>query len=116
MEAEIQAYVDQKDVQSFVKTMEESVEDDKKVKALMGLENRLGQGFDKQYQQLILRAKLSFFNLLPRKANGVAQSTCSLLVSDNVDNFIWFEVPLILFRTPLLCDVLSRGRHIIPLL
>ncbi|CAB4266794.1 unnamed protein product [Prunus armeniaca] len=61
MEAEIQAYVDQKDVQSFVKTMEESVEDDKKVKALMGLENRLGQGFDKQYQQLILRAKVFSF-------------------------------------------------------
>ncbi|TQD94711.1 hypothetical protein C1H46_019654 [Malus baccata] len=58
VEAEVQAHIDQKNIWGFVKTMEEDSEDDWKVKALVILENRLNQGFDKDYQELILRAKV----------------------------------------------------------
>ncbi|KAM5564449.1 hypothetical protein ABKV19_018832 [Rosa sericea] len=58
IEAEIQAYVDRKHVESFVETMNESEEDGEKVEALVGLETRLSIGFDKEYQELILKAKV----------------------------------------------------------
>lgn len=58
IDAEIQAYIDKKNVESFVKTMNESEEDDEKAEALVGLETRLSRGFSKEYQELILRAKV----------------------------------------------------------
>lgn len=78
IEAEIQAHIDQKNVHSFVKTVTEPVEDDdRKMKALMGLQSRLAEGFDKEYQQMILRAKV--FSILEFL---VCESMCSNRVRD----------------------------------
>ncbi|KAB2619046.1 hypothetical protein D8674_014915 [Pyrus ussuriensis x Pyrus communis] len=85
LEAEVQAHIDRKNVWGFVKTMEEDSEDDWKVKALMILENRLNQGFDKDYQELILRAKV--FSILEFITYRAALAVLAL-VKFNKDVFV----------------------------
>ncbi|KAK4274455.1 hypothetical protein QN277_017669 [Acacia crassicarpa] len=63
VESEIQSYVDRLTIRGLVKTLvEESASEDDKVKDLIGFEKRLSRGFDIDFQDLVLKAKV--FNIL----------------------------------------------------
>ncbi|OMO90781.1 Armadillo-like helical [Corchorus olitorius] len=81
METEIQAYFDREDVENLVETLEDSDEydEDEKVKVLIEFEERLSQGFDLYFQDLILKAKVfSILELL------LCDSSCSTKIRDQV--------------------------------
>ena len=59
LESEIQAYVDRVTVMDLVKTLlRKEANEDEKINALVAFEERLSQGFDLGFQELILRAKV----------------------------------------------------------
>ncbi|MED6182490.1 hypothetical protein PIB30_028870 [Stylosanthes scabra] len=59
LESEIQAYVDRVTVIDLVKTLlREDAREDEKINTLVALEERLSQGFDLGFQDLVLRAKI----------------------------------------------------------
>ncbi|KAI4337297.1 hypothetical protein L6164_015730 [Bauhinia variegata] len=58
IESEIQAYVDRLTIKNLVKSLNESTSEDQKVKALIEFTERLSQGFDIDFQDSILRAKV----------------------------------------------------------
>ncbi|KAJ1413165.1 Armadillo-type fold [Sesbania bispinosa] len=64
VESQIQAYIDRVTVQDLVKTLVGPCGEDEKLKALVDFEERLSQGFDLDFQELVLRAKV--FNVLER--------------------------------------------------
>lgn len=90
MDAEIQAFLDRESVQNLARTLQESADDDKKVKALTDFRNRVCQGFDRDYQELVLRAKV--FSILE---SILCDSTCSNWVREEaarvVDGLVKFN-------------------------
>lgn len=62
IESEIQAYVDRLAIKGLVKALVESANEDIKVNVLIGFEKRLSRGFDIDFQDLVLKAKV--FNVL----------------------------------------------------
>lgn len=81
IEAEIQAYFDRESVQKLVKILEESetVEEKVKVKMLIGFTKRVSsQGFDRDFQDLILKAKV--FSVLEML---LCDSSCSKRVREH---------------------------------
>ncbi|KAL1346939.1 hypothetical protein HN51_020472 [Arachis hypogaea] len=59
LESEIQAYVDRVTVINLVKTLlREDAKEDEKINTLIFFEERLSQGFDLGFQDLVLRAKI----------------------------------------------------------
>ncbi|XWS70457.1 hypothetical protein CRYUN_Cryun03dG0049900 [Craigia yunnanensis] len=79
IETEIQAYTDRESVQNLVETLEDSDDEDKKVKVLIEFEKRLSQGFDLYFQDLILKAKVfSILELL------LCDSSYSIRIQDQV--------------------------------
>ncbi|XP_057434451.1 uncharacterized protein LOC130727360 [Lotus japonicus] len=63
-EAEIQAYIDRVTVHDLVTTLQQPHGEDEQVNALVEFEQRLAQGFDLGFQDLVLRAKV--FTVLER--------------------------------------------------
>ncbi|KAK6274127.1 hypothetical protein POUND7_011210 [Theobroma cacao] len=79
METEIQAYIDRENVQNLVETLEDSDDEDEKVKVLIEFEKRLSQGFDLYFQDLILKARVFLtLELL------LCDSSCSIRIQDQV--------------------------------
>lgn len=80
MEIQIQACIDKEHVQNLVKTLQEvvGIEEDK-VRALKRFERRLSQGFDRDYQELVLRGKV-----FPILELLLCDSTCSTTVREHV--------------------------------
>ena len=79
IETEIQAYTDRESVQNLVETLEDSDDEDKKMKVLIEFEKRLSQGFDFYFQDLILKAKVfSILELL------LCDSSYSIRIQDQV--------------------------------
>ncbi|AES73603.1 hypothetical protein MtrunA17_Chr3g0137451 [Medicago truncatula] len=64
LESEIQTYLDRVIIINLVKTLQEQNNEDEQVKAIVEFEQRLLSGFDLEFQDLILRAKI--FTLLER--------------------------------------------------
>ncbi|KAL5559760.1 hypothetical protein UlMin_035971 [Ulmus minor] len=58
IESELQGYIDRLSVVELVTTLEESSEEDEQLKVLVAFEARLSIGFDKDFQELVLRAKI----------------------------------------------------------
>ncbi|XVE71213.1 hypothetical protein DITRI_Ditri10aG0132900 [Diplodiscus trichospermus] len=79
IETEIQAYTDRESVQNLVETLEDSDDEDKKVKVLVEFEKRLSQGFDLYFQDLILKAKV--FSILEFL---LCDSSYSIRIQDEV--------------------------------
>ena len=80
MEIEIQACIDKEYVQNLVKTLQEVVGiEEEKVRALKRFERRLSQGFDRDYQELVLRGKV-----FPILELVLRDSTCSTTVREHV--------------------------------
>ncbi|GMI92474.1 hypothetical protein HRI_002916700 [Hibiscus trionum] len=79
IETEIQAYFDRESVQNLVGTLEESVDEDEKLKVLVEFEKRLSRGFDIHFQDLILKAKI--FSILEHL---LCDSSCSIRIRDEV--------------------------------
>ncbi|GAV60537.1 hypothetical protein CFOL_v3_04067 [Cephalotus follicularis] len=77
IEAEIRAYIDRKSIRNLVMKLEESENEDEKVKFLIEFEKRVLQGFDRDFQDLVLKAKV--FSILE---NILSDSTCSKRVRD----------------------------------
>ncbi|KAK7283097.1 hypothetical protein RIF29_12376 [Crotalaria pallida] len=64
IESQIQRYLDRVTVRDLVITMEHRDDEEEKVKALVEFQERLSQGFDLDFQDLILKARV--FNILER--------------------------------------------------
>ncbi|XVF35624.1 hypothetical protein REPUB_Repub18cG0162100 [Reevesia pubescens] len=79
IDTEIQAYTDRESVQNLVETLEDSDDEDEKVKVLIEFEKRLSQGFDLYFQDLILKAKV--FSILEL---FLCDSSCSIKIQDQV--------------------------------
>ncbi|KAK8491366.1 hypothetical protein V6N11_061530 [Hibiscus sabdariffa] len=79
IETEIQAYFDRESVQNLVGTLEESADEDEKVKVLVEFEKRLSRGFDIHFQDLILKAKI--FSILEHL---LCDCSCSIRIRDQV--------------------------------
>ncbi|KAK7351372.1 hypothetical protein VNO77_10773 [Canavalia gladiata] len=62
IESQIQSYIDRVTVRDLVKTLQEPCGEEEQVKALVEFQQRLSQGFDLGFQDLVLRAKV--FTLL----------------------------------------------------
>ncbi|KAF5748164.1 hypothetical protein HS088_TW04G00114 [Tripterygium wilfordii] len=77
IEAEIQAYFDQESVRNLVTTLQESEDEDQKVEVLDEFEERLSRGFDREFQELVLKAKV--FTVLE---SLLCDSTCSKRVRE----------------------------------
>jgi hypothetical protein len=77
IDAEIQAFLDRESVQSLARTLQESADEEKKVKVLAEFRNRVCQGFDRDFQELVLRAKV--FSILE---SILSDSMCSKRVRD----------------------------------
>lgn len=59
MEIEVQARIDKENVQNLVRTLEEVVDiEEEKVRVLKRFERRLSQGFDRDFQEVVLRGKV----------------------------------------------------------
>jgi len=79
MEIEIQACIDKENVQNLVKTLQEVVGiEEEKVRVLKRFERRLSQGFDRDYQELVLRGKV-----FPILELLLYDSTCSTTVREH---------------------------------
>ncbi|KAE8700318.1 hypothetical protein F3Y22_tig00110557pilonHSYRG00209 [Hibiscus syriacus] len=75
IETEIRAYFGRESDQNLVGTLESSADEDEKVNVLVEFENRLSQGFDIHFQDLILKAKIfSILELL------LCDSSCSIRI------------------------------------
>lgn len=61
IEREAQAYVDKDSIFRFVRTLDRSEDEGEQVKVLTELEQRLSRGFDRDYQELILKARVFQF-------------------------------------------------------
>lgn len=77
LEAEIQAFLDRESVQNLVRTLQESADEEQKIKVLADFRKRVGQGFDRDFQELVLRAKV--FSILE---SLLCDSMCSKRVRD----------------------------------
>ncbi|GLT77141.1 hypothetical protein SLA2020_487530 [Shorea laevis] len=77
VDAEIQDYIDRESVKNLVNTLEESDEEDEKVRVLIEFEKRLSKGFDLGFQDLVLKAKV--FSILERL---LCDATCSTKVQN----------------------------------
>ncbi|KAF3950283.1 hypothetical protein CMV_023940 [Castanea mollissima] len=78
IEAEIQAFLDRENVQILARTLKDSdADDDQKVKVLIEFRNRVCQGFNRDFQDLVLRAKV--FSILE---TILCDSMCSNRVRD----------------------------------
>ncbi|KAJ4850007.1 hypothetical protein Tsubulata_016243 [Turnera subulata] len=96
VEAEIQAFIDRDFVQNIVRTLlEEDPEEEEVLGALKELEERVSQGFDREFQELILRGKV--FSILEwlicestfsKRAKGQAALVVVALVRFNRDVFV----------------------------
>jgi hypothetical protein len=90
LEAEIQAFLDRESVQNLVRTLPESADEEQKVKVLADFRNRVGKGFDRDFQELVLRAKV--FSILE---SLLCDSMCSKRVRDEaalvVDGLVKFN-------------------------
>lgn len=61
IEREAQAYLDKDNIFRLVRTLDRSRDEGEQVKVLTELEERLSRGFDRDYQELILKAKVFQF-------------------------------------------------------
>lgn len=61
IEREAQAYLDKDCILRFVRALDRSEDEGEQVKVLTELEQRLSRGFDRDYQELILKAKVFQF-------------------------------------------------------
>lgn len=77
IEAEIQAFLDRENVQILARTLKDSEDEDQKVKVLIEFRNRVCQGFNRDFQDLVLRAKV--FSILE---TILCDSMCSNRVRD----------------------------------
>lgn len=70
IETEIQAWIDRERIGNLPKILEESIDEDEKFEALIEFESRVSHGgFDRELQDLILKAKIfSIFELLLRES------------------------------------------------
>ncbi|XAR69394.1 hypothetical protein NMG60_11000947 [Bertholletia excelsa] len=58
IETQVQKWVDQETVKKLVQVLQESVDEDEKVDALIQFENRVSDGFERDLQEIILRARV----------------------------------------------------------
>ncbi|XVF89346.1 hypothetical protein PTKIN_Ptkin19aG0122900 [Pterospermum kingtungense] len=108
IETEIQAYIDGESVQSLVETLEYSVDEDEKVKVLIEFENRLSQGFDLHFQDLVLKAKVfSVLELI------LCDSSCSDRIQDQVTLVI---AALVRFNKDVFVGLVLMGPTVIALI
>ncbi|CAN1169296.1 hypothetical protein LINPERPRIM_LOCUS19728 [Linum perenne] len=56
--AEIQLYFDRQEIQRLVMTLQETEEEDDQVRVMEEFEKRLSAGFDREFQELVLKAKV----------------------------------------------------------
>jgi|UniRef100_A0A2N9FH47 hypothetical protein len=112
IEAEIQAFLDRVSVQNLVRTLKESVDDeDEKVKVLIEFKNRVSQGFDRDFQDLVLRAKV--FSILE---SILSDSMCSKRVREQaaliVNGLVKFNKNVfvgLVFMGPTIGSLVSMG-------
>ncbi|KAF3447089.1 hypothetical protein FNV43_RR12269 [Rhamnella rubrinervis] len=77
MEAKLQSHIDRESAVDLVQILTKSKDENEKVEALARFDNRLAQGFDWDYQELILRGKI--FTIIESILCG---STCSDRLND----------------------------------
>ncbi|GLT43659.1 hypothetical protein SLA2020_175950 [Shorea laevis] len=75
VDAEIQGYIDRESVENLVNVLEESDEEDEKVRVLVDFEKRLSRGFDLCFQEWVLKGKV--FSILE---HFLCDATCSMKV------------------------------------
>ncbi|KAK9280315.1 hypothetical protein L1049_014003 [Liquidambar formosana] len=104
IETEIQAWIDRDQVKKLVETLEESVDEDEKVKALVDFETRVSQGFNRDLQDLILKAKI--FSMLEFI---LCDSTCSKPIRERSGLVI---AALVRFNKDVFVGLVLMGRTI----
>ncbi|KAG6649636.1 uncharacterized protein LOC122316701 [Carya illinoinensis] len=110
-EAEIQAFLDRESIQILARTLTASADEDKKGKVLIELKNRVCQGFDRDFQDLVLRAKV--FSILE---SILCDSTCSQRLREQaalaVDALVRFNKNVfvgLVFMGPTIGALISMG-------
>ncbi|KAL3746546.1 hypothetical protein ACJRO7_015499 [Eucalyptus globulus] len=84
IEREAQAYLDKDNIFRLVRTLDRSRDEGEQVKVLTELEERLSRGFDRDYQELILKAKVS----CPRTIREHAAQVMVALIRFNRNVFV----------------------------
>lgn len=111
IEAEIQAFLDRENVQILARTLKDSEDEDQKVKVLIEFRNRVCQGFNRDFQDLVLRAKV--FSILE---TILCDSMCSNRVRDQaalvIDALVRFNKNVfvgLVFMGPIVGALVSMG-------
>ena len=112
IEAEIQAFLDRENVQILARTLKDSeADEDEKVKVLIEFRNRVCQGFNRDFQDLVLRAKV--FSILE---TILCDSMCSNRVRDQaalvIDALVRFNKNVfvgLVFMGPIVGALVSMG-------
>ncbi|KAL5077146.1 hypothetical protein RYX36_016130, partial [Vicia faba] len=84
---EIQIYLDRVIVINLVKMLQEQESEDKQVQAIIELQQRLSKGFDLNFQDLILKAKVFFLletTLFKRFTSKKVQEESVMAIADLV--------------------------------
>lgn len=111
IETEIQAFLDSENVQILARTLKDSEDEDQKVKVLIEFRNRVCQGFNRDFQDLVLRAKV--FSILE---TILCDSMCSNRVRDQaalvIDALVRFNKNVfvgLVFMGPIVGALVSMG-------
>lgn len=111
IETEIQAFLDKENVQILARTLKDSEDEDQKVKVLIEFRNRVCQGFNRDFQDLVLRAKV--FSILE---TILCVSMCSNRVRDQaalvIDALVRFNKNVfvgLVFMGPIVGALVSMG-------